>query len=150
MSNIQAKQAEFMVAGQQELGRLRKIINQTKPTQQELLYFNLCEEEFKECEEAFDIYLKAIRPDEKMAALAELLDGICDLAVVMMGLCNTLGLPFDPAFQEVHRSNMAKFEMLPDGTFRILKRADGKVIKPHNWTKPNIIDILKYKMINEQ
>jgi predicted HAD superfamily Cof-like phosphohydrolase len=148
--NIQGQQAEFMVAGQQQLGRLRQIVNAKGNTNdQAILYMNLCEEEFGELEDAFKIFLAAVRPDEKMAALSELLDAVCDLAVVMMGLCNSLGLPFEPAFNEVHRSNMAKFVMQEDGSFKILKRADGKIIKPHDWTKPNIIDILKYKMINE-
>jgi len=66
----------------------------------------------------------------------------------MMGVCNSLGLPFDAAFHEVHKSNMNKFTMV-DGQYKILKRVDGKVVKPHDWTPPNLMSILKYYLINE-
>jgi len=147
MSNIQALQAEFMVAGQQKLNGLREILKERGPNKQAALYMNLIEEEFDELQKWFVVYANAVREDEKLAALCEVLDGICDLSVVLMGLCNSLGLPFDSAFLEVHKSNMNKFVPNEDGTYTILKRVDGKIIKPSTWQKPNIMSILKYRLI---
>lgn len=73
------------------------------------------------------------------ADLVEILDGAVDSVYVIYQLCNTLGLPFDEAFAEVQRSNMAK--RAPDGTVHY--REDGKVLKPPGWTPPNIADIIK-------
>jgi len=147
MSNIQGMQAEFMIAAQQKLNTLRSVLKERGPNKQAELYMDLIEEEFDELHKWFVIYSNSVREDEKLGALAEVLDGVCDLAVVMMGFCNSLGLPFDQAYNEVHRSNMNKFVPNGDGTYTILKRADGKVIKPANWVKPNIMSILKYRLV---
>ena len=71
--------------------------------------------------------------------LEAILDGAVDSVYVIYQLCNTLGLPFDEAFAEVHRSNMAK--RAPDGTVHY--REDGKVLKPPGWTPPNIRAIIE-------
>lgn len=146
-TNIQGKQAEFMAMTGQKIFGLREVLKARGANPQAEMYMNLVEEEFDELQKAFTIYSNTIREDERLQALCEVLDGIADMAVVLMGLCNSLGLPFDAAFNEVHRSNMTKFVQDADGKFVILKRADGKVIKPANWTKPNIISILKYKLV---
>ena len=75
---------------------------------------------------------------DKTAMLIDILDGAVDAVYVIYQLCNTLGLPFDEAFAEVHRSNMAK--RAPDGTVHY--REDGKVLKPHGWTPPNLRAII--------
>lgn len=150
MSNVQGKQAEFMVMAGQKLFSLREVLKARGANPQAELYMTLVEEEFDELQKAFVNYSNAVREDERLAILCEVLDGISDMVVVLMGLCNSLGLPFDPAFNEVHRSNMTKFVMdEATGQYRILKRADGKVIKPKEWTKPNIMSILKYKLVTE-
>ena len=80
-----------------------------------------------------------LRPDwNKTAVLAEILDGAVDAVYVIYQLCNTLGLPFDEAFAEVHRANMAK--RIPDGTVHY--REDGKVLKPAGWKPPSIQEII--------
>lgn len=76
---------------------------------------------------------------DKTTMLIDILDGAVDAVYVIYQLCNTLGLPFDEAFAEVHRSNMAK--RAPDGTVHY--REDGKVLKPPGWTPPNIGAIIK-------
>jgi predicted HAD superfamily Cof-like phosphohydrolase len=146
--NIQQRQAEFMIAAHQKLFALSEVLAEKHaPSAQAKLYMDLIDEEYDELQKAFATYGDALREDEKLAALADLLDAVCDLSVVMMGLCNSLGLPFHAAFDEVHKSNMNKFVKNDDGTYTILKRTDGKVIKPKDWKKPNIIDILKYYLI---
>ena len=147
-NNIQARQAEFMVAANQRIHTLTEIMRGRNIPDQAKLYFNLVEEETEEFDKAVQALLNAEYADEKLAALSDLLDGICDMIVVLMGTCNSLGLPFDAAFTEVHRSNMLKFNRKEDGTFEILKRADGKVIKPRDWKRPDIISVLKYNLIN--
>jgi len=76
---------------------------------------------------------------DKTSVLIDLLDGAVDSVYVIYQLCNTLGLPFDEAFAEVHRSNMAK--RAPDGTVHY--REDGKVLKPPGWTPPNLRAIIE-------
>jgi predicted HAD superfamily Cof-like phosphohydrolase len=44
---------------------------------------------------------------------------------------------YDDAFNEVHRSNMAK---LVDG--KVLRRDDGKVLKPEGWQPPQLAQFL--------
>ena len=147
MSNIQGKQAEFMVMAGQKIYTLREILKTNKASPQAELYMNLIEEEFDELQAAFVRYSNTVREDERLAILCEVLDGVADMAVVLMGLCNSLGLPFDSAFHEVHKANMNKFIDGGDGVLKILKRADGKVIKPSGWTPPNIMSILKYRLV---
>lgn len=77
--------------------------------------------------------------DHEQLLLTSILDGAVDSVYVIYQLCNTLGLPFDEAFAEVHRSNMAK--RAPDGTVHY--REDGKVLKPPGWTPPNIRAIIE-------
>lgn len=144
----QALQSEFMFAGGQKRFSLNEIIASKKVPQQAYMYMNLIiEEKDDELNKAFNSYANSIYPDEKLRALADLLDAICDAKVVLSGLANTLGLPEDAAFSEVHKSNMNKF--VPDGKggFQVLKRADGKIIKPRDWNPPDILSILRYKLV---
>lgn len=146
MINIQGKQAEFMVFAGQPLHKLRDVLKQKNLNPETRLYYDLCLEEIKELQLAFDEYGRAIQEDEKLACLCDVADAVGDLAVVMMGLCNSLGIPFDQVYQEIHRSNMNKFVQTPEGP-KLLKRADGKVIKPNGWMKPNIMSVLKYALV---
>jgi predicted HAD superfamily Cof-like phosphohydrolase len=103
----------------------------------------------KELSSAINAYYNSVYPDQRLAALADLLDAICDAKVVLSGLANTLSLPEDMAYEEVHRSNMRKYVRGIDGKLVALKRADGKIIKPKDWTGPDILSILKYKLVTE-
>lgn len=145
--NFQAKQAEFMVAAEQKVVTLADIMRGKVIPQQALMYMNLCEEEFKELELDFEKVVNADYADAKLAALAELLDSAGDLLYVVLGLCNSLGLPLHLAFDEIHKANMNKFVRSEDGSYKILKRADGKVVKPDSWNKPDIISILRYRLV---
>ena len=64
-----------------------------------------------------------------------MLDALADIAYILAGTVINHGMQhvFDDAFAEVHRSNMAK---LVDG--KVLRREDGKVMKPENWLPPNL------------
>lgn len=76
-------------------------------------------------------------------------DGIIDGKYVLDGLGNCLGLPLDKIFEEIHRTNMAKTVLRADGTRYVLRRADGKILKPDGWTPPDIKSILQ-KELGEQ
>jgi predicted HAD superfamily Cof-like phosphohydrolase len=55
-----------------------------------------------------------------------------------MGLMNALGLPFDEVFDAIHQANMNK---CVDG--QVIRRADGKILKPDGWKPANVLDLLK-------
>ncbi len=69
--------------------------------------------------------------------LVEIADALADLIYIAYGTAVAYGIPLDKVFAEVHRSNMAK---LVDG--KVIRRDDGKVLKPAGWTPPNIKSIL--------
>lgn len=46
-------------------------------------------------------------------------------------------------WDEVQRSNEAKAIEQPDGSFKVVRRADGKILKPPGWTPPDIAGVLR-------
>jgi predicted HAD superfamily Cof-like phosphohydrolase len=97
-------------------------------THQSLLYMDLVKEEFYELASAvrnFDI--------------VETADACADLIWVIEGLCHTLGIPLQQVWNEVARSNHSKVS--ENGT--ILKREDGKILKPDTYSPPDIKRVLK-------
>ena len=71
--------------------------------------------------------------------MVDIADGCADLKWVIEGLERTLKIPQQDVWNEVARSNLAKI----DGeTGKVLKRNDGKVLKPEGWTPPDIKSIL--------
>jgi predicted HAD superfamily Cof-like phosphohydrolase len=69
--------------------------------------------------------------------IVEIADALADIIYIACGTAVSYGIPLDEVYNEVHRSNMAK---LVDG--KVLRRDDGKIIKPEGWTSPDIADIL--------
>ncbi len=72
--------------------------------------------------------------------LVEVLDALADIGYILAGTIINHGMQhiFDEAFDEVHRSNMAK---LVDG--KVLRREDGKVMKPEGWMPPQLARYLE-------
>ena len=68
------------------------------------------------------------------------LDAITDILYVLLGTAHAYGLgdKLQAAFNEVHRSNMTK--VMPNG--KVLRREDGKIIKPDTYETPNLELIL--------
>jgi len=69
--------------------------------------------------------------------LEDISDSIVDLIYVALGTAVSFRIDIQPIWDEVHKCNMAK----TGGG----KRADGKILKPPGWKKPDI-----RRLINEQ
>ena len=65
----------------------------------------------------------------------EELDAICDSIWVLVGLALSKGYDIEGAFNEVRRSNMSKVDA---ETGKVLKRADGKILKPSTFSPPHL------------
>jgi predicted HAD superfamily Cof-like phosphohydrolase len=93
-------------------------------------------------EELIELRIKLLREEVEEYAeaartgdLVEVLDALADIGYILAGTILNHGMQniYDDAFNEVHRSNMAK---LVDG--KVLRREDGKVMKPQGWTPPQL------------
>ena len=103
--------------------------DQEKNFQNQHLYTNLIKEEFLE-------YLDAKTADDEV----EQLDACMDMIWVILGYCYMKGYDVDGAWNEVARSNLAKIN--PE-TGKVIKRDDGKVLKPAEWTPPALAEFVK-------
>ena len=88
------------------------------------LYQRLIVEEFWE-------FMDAYKANDDV----EMLDACMDMIWVILGYCYMKGYNVDGAWNEVARSNLAKIN--PE-TGKVNKREDGKVLKPENWTPPQL------------
>jgi NTP pyrophosphatase (non-canonical NTP hydrolase) len=93
------------------------------------LYRNLINEEFWEFQDA-------IKANDEV----EQLDACMDMIWVILGYCKMKGYDVDGAWTEVARSNLAKIDI---NTGKVIKRADGKVLKPEGWTAPVLAPFVK-------
>tara|TARA_B100001093_G_scaffold101433_2_gene93590 strand:- start:26948 stop:27352 length:405 start_codon:yes stop_codon:yes gene_type:complete len=93
-------------------------------------------------EELIELRIKLLREEVEEYAeaaragdLVEVLDALADIGYILAGSIINHGMQhiYDDAFNEVHRSNMAK---LVDG--KVLRREDGKVLKPDDWQPPQL------------
>lgn len=90
------------------------------------LYKNLIREEFGELEEAGNH--------------VDALDALIDILVVTIGALHSLGVDSEGAWREVIRSNMSKVDPV---TGKVIKREDGKVLKPASYSPPNLEPFVK-------
>lgn len=90
-------------------------------------------------EEVVNELLRALRERDMIGTA----DGAIDSIYVIVGMLLELGCPVSELWDEVQRSNMSKAILQPDGSFKVIKRADGKVTKPEGWTPPDIAGILR-------
>jgi predicted HAD superfamily Cof-like phosphohydrolase len=99
------------------------------------LYMKLVVEEFEETAHAWN-----------EGDSVELADGCADLIWVLQGLMLSVGIPMQEVWDEVARSNLAKID--PE-TGVVLKREDGKILKPAGWTAPDIKTIIDASLYAE-
>jgi predicted HAD superfamily Cof-like phosphohydrolase len=101
-----------------------------KPTAENIfLYRDLIVEEFTE-------FINAFNAEDDV----EQLDACMDMIWVVLGYCYMKGWDVDAAWKEVARSNLAKIN--PE-TGKVIKREDGKVLKPEGWTPPQLEQFTK-------
>jgi len=117
---------EFMSAADQYVGKTPHL-NEDNMAQARL-YIDLIDEEFRELCDGF-----------LRRHIGDIADGGADLVWVVKGLFTTLGIDFDKVWEEVRASNMSK---VSEGG-KIKKRADGKILKPDTYFKPDIDRVLK-------
>jgi len=93
------------------------------------MYLDLIREETDELEEA-------IQDNDKV----EQLDALIDILVVTMGAVRAAGWDGEGAWKEVMDTNFAKIDPT---TNKVIKRADGKVLKPEGWKAPQLAQFIK-------
>ena len=117
---------QFMSAADQYIGATPHL-NENNEAQARL-YIDLIDEEFRELCDGF-----------LRRHIGDIADGGADLVWVVQGLFTTLGIDFNKVWEEVRASNMSK---VAEGG-KIKKRADGKILKPDTYFKPDIDRVLK-------
>ena len=98
-------------------------------TKQAELYKNLITEEYNEFQEA-------IKNNDEV----EIIDACFDMMWVIIGYMKSRGMDIDEIWDEGKRSNLAKINKI---TGTVLKREDGKVMKPDGWTPPDFSKFVK-------
>jgi predicted HAD superfamily Cof-like phosphohydrolase/3'-phosphoadenosine 5'-phosphosulfate sulfotransferase (PAPS reductase)/FAD synthetase len=78
--------------------------------------------------------------------LVEVADALTDMSYLVYGTALEFGIDLNPCFREVHRSNMSKLGH--DG--KPILRADGKVMKGPNYSRPNLAPLLSSGAPNPQ
>lgn len=104
-------------------------------TGQTALYYELIKEEFLELTAAYRSF-----------DVVECADACADLIWVIEGFCLTMGIPLQKVWDEVARSNHSKIS----ASGKVIKRNDGKVLKPDTYSPPDIESILKQERSNVQ
>jgi predicted HAD superfamily Cof-like phosphohydrolase len=120
MTNVFTDQKTFMIAGDQTVDNYNK--------SQYNMYLDLIKEEVQELQDAVD-------QDDKV----EQLDALIDILVVVVGALHSLGADAEGAWNEVIRSNMSKVD---PATGKVIKREDGKVLKPATYSAPELTPFL--------
>lgn len=128
MGNPFTDRAEFAKAAEQGVGI--EAIN---------LYYRLIEEEFDELTIALDRMRTA---GETADTVAEVADACIDLMYVTIGMLHSMNLDPQPLWDEVHASNMSKFMRQDDGSYKAIRREDGKILKPATYFKPDLRSIV--------
>jgi len=118
MTNPFRDQEKFMKACDQSVDKFNE--------RQYNMYKNLIKEEFDELQSA---------PNQ-----TEELDALIDILVVTIGAIHSAGFDAEGAWKEVMRTNFAKIDK---ETGKVVKREDGKVLKPDGWTPPQLSPFTK-------
>ena len=105
------------------------------------VFMDACDQNERGFGSQSDLYLRLVKEefDELLEAytnkdLIEIADACADLKWVIEGLEHTLDIPNQEVWFEVGRSNLSKIS--ENG--KVLKREDGKVLKPDTYSPPDI------------
>ena len=121
MTNPFRDQEKFMRACDQTVG--------TANADQFRLYIKLMAEESQELAQAM-----------QNADQVETLDALIDILVVTIGAIHSAGFDAEGAWKEVMSTNFAKINK---ETGKVVKREDGKVLKPDGWRSPQLAQFIK-------
>ena len=101
------------------------------------LYSRLVCEEYNEFIDAIDGHAKFAENFDKteQSFRQEIVDALCDMIVVCAGALHSLGVDVNGSWNEVINSNLSKIDK---NTGKVIKRSDGKVLKPEGWTPPDL------------
>lgn len=109
--------------------------------EQTAMYFKLVCEEFTELADAYSDVESIGKPSpEQVQDYAAVVDGLIDLIYVCSGMMHSMGVDPNAAWNEVQRSNMSKVDA---ASGRVLKRDDGKVLKPESYFPPDLVSVVK-------
>jgi len=87
-------------------------------------------------DEEYDELLDAVVAEDKV----EQLDALVDILVVTIGAIRAAGWDAESAWNEVMNTNFAKIN---SETGKVIKREDGKVLKPEGWKAPELSQFIK-------
>lgn len=93
------------------------------------LYLNLIEEEYTE-------FTEAVNANDD----AEQLDACFDMMWVIIGYMKARGWDCENAWDEGAISNLIKIDPV---TGKVIRREDGKILKPEGWKPPNFQKFVK-------
>jgi len=93
------------------------------------LYLKLIHEEYDE-------FVEALRDNDD----AEQLDACFDMMWVIIGYMKSRGWNCESAWDEGAKSNLSKIDPL---TGKVIRREDGKILKPEGWKPPNFEQFVK-------
>jgi predicted HAD superfamily Cof-like phosphohydrolase len=122
----------------------------TNPFRDQEKFMRACDQSVGEVnEKQFDLYKNLIEEEFNELTTAELdnnrveqLDALIDILVVTIGAIHSMGADAEGAWKEVMSTNFAKIDKK---TGKVIKREDGKVLKPDGWTPPNLKEFLSKK-----
>lgn len=72
----------------------------------------------------------------------EFLDGAVDVAVVAVGAGISIGADIVGACHHIADNNLSKYEIV-DGEYVVLRDANGKIMKPETYVRPNLEPFVK-------
>ena len=107
-----------------DVNDFQEACDQTPSIDNYAMYLDLITEETGELKDAI------IAGDQ-----VEQLDALVDILVVTIGAIRAAGWNGEAAWNEVMKTNFAKVDPT---TGKVIKRADGKVLKPEGWTAPEL------------
>jgi predicted HAD superfamily Cof-like phosphohydrolase len=123
----------------------------TNPFRDQEKFMRACDQSVGEVnEKQFDLYKNLIEEEFNELTTAELdnnrveqLDALIDILVVTIGAIHSMGADAEGAWKEVMSTNFAKIDKK---TGKVIKREDGKVLKPDGWTPQNLKEFLSKKI----
>lgn len=83
--------------------------------------------------------LKELYVAQARGKLDEIAEESIDLIYVLIGMLVEYGIPVEKVWDAKHGANMAKADPV---TGKVVKRADGKILKPEGWKPADIAGVM--------